>query len=117
MMTEVGSASISEAEGAKLRDYLLKGGFLWADDFWGNYAWQWWEAQLRRVLPADQYPIVELPRDHPLFHSQVPGAAHAADRVDQLLGRAAAATPRSAAPTAPKCTRARFSTTRAASWC
>ena len=70
MMTEVGSASISEAEGAKLRDYLLKGGFLWADDFWGSYAWQWWEAQLRRVLPADQYPIVELPRDHPLFHSQ-----------------------------------------------
>ena len=51
------------------RDYLLKGGFLWADDFWGGYAWQWWEAQLRRVLPADQYPIVELPRDHPLFHS------------------------------------------------
>ena len=70
MMTEVGSAALNEAEGAKLRDYLLKGGFLWADDFWGGYAWQWWEAQLRRVLPADQYPIVELPRDHPLFHSQ-----------------------------------------------
>ena len=69
MMTEVGSAALNEAEGAKLRDYLLKGGFLWADDFWGGYAWQWWEAQLRRVLPADQYPIVELPRDHPLFHS------------------------------------------------
>src|SRR5215204_6099816 len=31
MMTEVGSAAISEPEGAKLRDYLLKGGFLWAD--------------------------------------------------------------------------------------
>jgi hypothetical protein len=56
MMTEVGSASFSEAEGAKLRDYLLKGGFLWADDFWGNYAWQWWEAQLRRVLPAHTLP-------------------------------------------------------------
>ena len=69
MMTEVGSAALNEAEGAKLRDYLLKGGFLWVDDFWGGYAWQWWEAQLRRVLPADQYPIVELPRDHPLFHS------------------------------------------------
>ena len=69
MMTEVGSASISEAEGAKLRDYLLKGGFLWADDFWGNYAWQWWEAQLRRVLPANEFPMVELPKDHPLFHS------------------------------------------------
>jgi len=70
MMTEVGSAAFSEAEAAKLRDYLLKGGFLWADDFWGGYAWQWWEAQLNRVLPTSEYPIVELPRDHPLFHSQ-----------------------------------------------
>jgi hypothetical protein len=74
MMTEVGSASFSEAEAAKLREYLLKGGFLWADDFWGTYAWQWWEAQVRRVLPATEYPFVELPREHPLFHShfQVP---------------------------------------------
>ncbi len=70
MMTEVGSATFSEAEATKLRDYLLKGGFLWADDFWGGYAWQWWEAQLNRVLPASEYPIVELQRDHPLFHSQ-----------------------------------------------
>ena len=70
MMTEVGSASISEAEGAKLRDYLLKGGFLWADDFWGSYAWQWWEAQLRRVLPADQYPIVDVEPGHALYHAQ-----------------------------------------------
>jgi hypothetical protein len=70
MMTEVGSAVISEPEAAKLRDYLLKGGFLWADDFWGTYAWQWWEAQVRRVLPATEYPFVELSSDHPLFHSQ-----------------------------------------------
>ena len=71
MMTEVGSASFSEAEAAQLRDYLLKGGFLWADDFWGTYAWQWWEAQMRRVFPeASEYPWVELTHDHPLFHSQ-----------------------------------------------
>jgi len=71
MMTEVGSASFNEAEGAQLRDYLLKGGFLWADDFWGGYAWEWWEAQIRRVLPdKDKYPFVELSPDHALFHSQ-----------------------------------------------
>jgi hypothetical protein len=70
MMTEVGSASFNDAEAANLRQYLLKGGFLWADDFWGTYAWQWWEAQMRRVLPAAEYPFVELPRDHPLFHAQ-----------------------------------------------
>ena len=70
MMTEVGSASISEVEAAHLRDYLLKGGFLWADDFWGSYAWEWWAAQMARVLPPSDYPWIDLPPDHPLFHAQ-----------------------------------------------
>ena len=70
MMTEVGSASISEVEAEHLRDYLLKGGFLWADDFWGSYAWEWWAAQMARVLPPTDYPWIDLPPDHPLFHAQ-----------------------------------------------
>jgi hypothetical protein len=70
MMTNVGAASLSAREVAHLRDYLLKGGFVWADDFWGSEAWDWWEAQLRRVLPASEYPLVDLPPDHPLFHAQ-----------------------------------------------
>ncbi len=70
MMTEVGSAFIDDDEAQRLREYLLKGGFLWADDFWGEYAWEWWEAQLRKVLPAAEYPIVDLRPDHPLFRSQ-----------------------------------------------
>ena len=69
MMTEVGAASIPDEEAAQLRVYLEKGGFLWADDFWGSYAWDWWEAQLRKALPADEFPIVDLPLDHPLFHT------------------------------------------------
>ena len=56
MMTEVGSASLNSSEAARLREYLLKGGFLWADDFWGQYSWDWWEAQLRKALPADDIP-------------------------------------------------------------
>jgi hypothetical protein len=70
MMTEVGAASISAREAERLREYLLKGGFLWADDFWGDYAWEWWEAQLRQVLPAAEYPIIDLEPTHPLFSSQ-----------------------------------------------
>jgi hypothetical protein len=70
MMTEVGSASISDLEAERLREYLLKGGFLWADDFWGDYAWDWWEVQLRKVLPAAEYPIIDLQPDHPLYSSQ-----------------------------------------------
>ena len=36
MMTEVGAVYFDEEEAASLRNYLLKGGFLWADDFWGE---------------------------------------------------------------------------------
>ena len=70
MMTEVGNAFIDETEAERLRTYLRKGGFLWADDFWGTEAWEWWEVQFRKVLPADEYEIVDLPGDHPLFRSQ-----------------------------------------------
>ena len=70
MMTEVGSVYFDEAEAANLREYLLKGGFLWADDFWGSYAWDVWANEIGKVLPRHEYPIVDLPRDHPLFHSQ-----------------------------------------------
>ena len=70
MMTEVGSAFIDDAEAARVREYVLKGGFLWVDDFWGSYAWDWWEAQIRKALPAADYPIIDLQPDHPLFHSQ-----------------------------------------------
>jgi len=69
MMTEPGGADFSAAEAAQLRLYLLKGGFLWADDFWGSHAWEWWSAQMAKVLPAHEYPIVELPIDHPIFHT------------------------------------------------
>ncbi|MGE3704510.1 MAG: DUF4159 domain-containing protein [Vicinamibacterales bacterium] len=70
MMTEVGSAYIDSEEAAKLREYLVKGGFLWADDFWGEYAWAFWERQIRKALPSGRYRIVDLdPDTHPVFHT------------------------------------------------
>ena len=45
---------------AQLREYLLKGGFMWSDDFWGSRAWAVWEKQIGRVLPPQQYPIVDI---------------------------------------------------------
>ena len=48
MMTEVGNAYISPEEAVKLREYLQKGGFLWADDFWGSDAWENWEQRARQ---------------------------------------------------------------------
>jgi hypothetical protein len=69
MMTEVGNTYLDEVESKNLREYLLKGGFLWVDDFWGEYAWQIWDSQIRKVLPSGPYPYVDLPMDHPIFHS------------------------------------------------
>ena len=70
MMTEVGSAGLDNDEVTHLREYLLKGGFLWADDFWGTEAWEWWAGQIGRVLPPNEYPIIDLPSNHPLFAAQ-----------------------------------------------
>lgn len=70
MMTEVGALYLDAAEASALRAYLDKGGFLWADDFWGEYAWEAFVGQLRKALPAGEFPIVDLPMDHPVFRSQ-----------------------------------------------
>ena len=70
MMTEVGSLYVNDEEAERLREYLLKGGFLWADDFWGSYAWEVWEEEIHKVLPASEYQIVDVPLNHPLFRSQ-----------------------------------------------
>ena len=68
MMTEPGGAYFSDEEGAALGKYLRKGGFLWADDFWGDYAFEVWESQIRKALPSGPYPIIDLPLEHPVFH-------------------------------------------------
>jgi hypothetical protein len=70
MMTEVGGATFTPEEALRLREYLLKGGFLWADDFWGEAAWNWWAEEFEQVLPAKDYPIVDLDTNHPLYRSQ-----------------------------------------------
>lgn len=62
---EVGSMNLRQFEIEALRNYLLAGGFLVVDDFWGTYQWQNFEYQIRQVLP--EFEIVELPMDHPIF--------------------------------------------------
>jgi uncharacterized protein DUF4159 len=64
---EVGSLGLTEGEVSGLRHYLLAGGFLMVDDFWGSDEWENFEVEIKRVLPEN--PIVEMPLDHPLFHS------------------------------------------------
>ena len=66
-MLEVGSIALAPEEAAGLRDYMLAGGFVFIDDFWGSRQWSSFERQMRQVLP--EHPIVELPLDHPVFSS------------------------------------------------
>jgi hypothetical protein len=57
---------LSAEDAARLREYLLRGGFLMLDDFWGEYEWANVREQMNRVFP--EYEIRELPLDHPLYH-------------------------------------------------
>jgi len=68
MMTEPGGAYFSEEEAKHLHDYLVRGGFLWADDFWGEHAWAHWDSEIRKALPREEFPLVDVPIDHPIFH-------------------------------------------------
>jgi hypothetical protein len=70
IMSAPGAASINETEALNLRTYLLKGGFMWADDFWGSYQWEHWVGQIRRALPASEFPIFDIPPEHPIFRTQ-----------------------------------------------
>ena len=69
MMQEVGNLFLSTDDAARLRTYLLKGGFLWVDDFWGSYAWDVWVSQIRKVFPSNEYAIADLPPDHPIYRT------------------------------------------------
>jgi Domain of unknown function (DUF4159) len=69
LMAEVGSAYFDEEEAARLQAYLLKGGFLWVDDFWGSRAWEHWEREIAKVLPRTEFPITDIPPTHPLFRT------------------------------------------------
>lgn len=82
-MVEPGALTFSEEEVRSLRAYLLNGGFLMVDDFWGDHEWANFEYEIKRVLP--NHEIQDLSIDHPIFHvvfdlkekPQVPSIGHA----------------------------------------
>lgn len=61
-----GSWDLSDEQAAKLRDYLLRGGFLVCDSYFGTSEWANFEIGIKKVFP--ERPIIELPNDHPIFH-------------------------------------------------
>jgi hypothetical protein len=76
---QVGEWKLTEAQARKLREYLLRGGFFMADDFWGIDEWAIFKETMQRVFP--ERPIVEINDRDSIFHTiydlddryQVPG--------------------------------------------
>ncbi len=69
-LVEPGGMYLSEQEASALRKYLLNGGFLMFDDFWGDAAWLNVEREMKKVFPERGFS--ELPLDHPLYNAVFP---------------------------------------------
>ncbi len=65
-MTGHGNVVFTPVEAQNLRDYLLAGGFLHADDNYGLAAA--FRREMKKVFPEDEF--VELPWEHPVFHQK-----------------------------------------------
>jgi len=81
--TQVGYWVLSDQEIAKLREYLLRGGFLMTDDFFDQREWFVFEESMHRLFP--DRPILEIDADtdevlHVLYDvdkfTQIPGLRH-----------------------------------------
>jgi hypothetical protein len=68
--SDVGTIGLRQSEADRLRLYLLKGGFLWVDDFWGTAAWEHWAHELAKVLPPLEFPVEDVLLSDPIFRSQ-----------------------------------------------
>ena len=69
LMEDAGTASFRPEEAMRLREYLLKGGFLFVSDYWGDWAREQFDEEIGRALPPGQYPIVDLPLNHAIWHT------------------------------------------------
>ena len=58
---------LTDSQAAALRAYLLHGGFVFCDSFFGDNNWAIFRESLRRVFP--DRPIIDLTDDHPIFHT------------------------------------------------
>ena len=72
----------TDEEAERLREYLMRGGFLVADDFHGENEWYYFERAMELVLPG--LPIVDIEESNALLNiifdvdkrTQIPGYRH-----------------------------------------
>ena len=84
MMSEFGSAMITPAGGRgapqlPAQRRLPVGGRLRG----ATYAWQHWVGELRKILPASEYPIVDVPLNHSILHTLFDAKRDSADSGDR----------------------------------
>ncbi|MBX2824091.1 MAG: DUF4159 domain-containing protein [Gammaproteobacteria bacterium] len=63
---EVGALNLTNPQAARLREYLLRGGFLLVDDFHGSGQWRQFEKMMLKVFPDRQ--IIDLTEEQGVFH-------------------------------------------------
>jgi len=63
---EPGRLYFEPEEVVALRRYLLNGGFLMVDDFWGEDEWDNFHEEISKVFP--DHPPVDVPLEHEIFH-------------------------------------------------
>lgn len=76
---EMGDWTLTDSQVAKLRDYLLRGGFIFMDDFWNTEEWDRFMETMVKVFPDRQ--VVDIENADQIFHSvydlddryQIPG--------------------------------------------
>jgi len=66
-VVEPGFMELSDEQALRLREYSARGGFIFFDDFWGDYEWENLVEQLHKIWP--DYKPKDLPLNHPIFHS------------------------------------------------
>jgi Domain of unknown function (DUF4159) len=82
-MTEMGDNDVTDDQAKVLRNYMLNGGFVMVDDFWGTDEWDTFYVFFKKMWPDREF--VELELDHDIFHSvfdlkkkpQIPGIGYA----------------------------------------
>ncbi len=63
---EMGDWKLTDVQVKTLREYLLRGGFLMLDDFWGPEEYERFDETMHKVFP--DHPVVDIPNDNPIFH-------------------------------------------------
>ena len=84
-MIEPGNISITDPEAAVLRNYMLNGGFVLVDDFWGTEEWEGFYQAFKQIWPDREFE--EVPLEHDIFSivfpikvkPQIPSVGHAMD--------------------------------------